>query len=80
MLDLRAVEKLTDSPQVQATLVLVAIALLVQWYFSIPPKPKFPKAELDTKDWHGSFMKARSKVCHHPENPDCHANRELDRL
>jgi len=68
MLDSRALEKLAASPSIQATLALLAFAFVVQWYFNLPPAPNFPKAELDEKDWHGSLMKAKSKVyCHrHP--------------
>jgi hypothetical protein len=63
MLDSRALETLAASPSIQATLALLVVGFVVQWYFSLPPAPKFPKADLDEKDWHGSLMKAKSKVC-----------------
>lgn len=62
MLDSQVLTKLAASPAAQATLILLVVALVVQWYFSLPPSPKFPKAELDETDWHGSLMKAKSKV------------------
>lgn len=65
MLDSQVLDRLAASPSAQATIVLVAVALIVQWYFNLPPNPKFPKAELDETDWHGSLMKAKSKVRRH---------------
>lgn len=62
MLDSQVLNRLAASPAAQATLILLVVALVVQWYFSLPPSPKFPKAELDETDWHGSLMKAKSKV------------------
>jgi len=67
MLDTRAFETLAASPSLPATVVLLLFVLAIQWYFSLPPRPKFPRAELDEKDWHGSFEKAKSKVRHRAE-------------
>lgn len=62
MLDSQVLNRVAASPAAQATVILLVVALVVQWYFSLPPSPKFPKAELDETDWHGSLMKAKSKV------------------
>ncbi|CAN8102035.1 unnamed protein product [Discula destructiva] len=61
MLDLRTLETIAASPSTQATFALIVIAFAVQWYFSLPPAPKFPVADLDENDWPGSLMKAKSK-------------------
>jgi gliotoxin biosynthesis cytochrome P450 monooxygenase len=63
MLDNRSLEALITSPGVQATVALLLFSFVLQWYFSLPPAPKFPKADLDEKDWHGSLEKAKAKVC-----------------
>lgn len=62
MLDYDTLAGLAASPAVHATLALLFVAFLVQWYFSLPPAPKFPEAELDPDDWHGSLMRAKTKV------------------
>jgi hypothetical protein len=62
MLDLRSVQNFAASPGVQATAALLIVSFVIQWYLSLPPKPKFPIGDLDEKDPHGSFMRARSKV------------------
>lgn len=56
------VEALIASPSIQAAVVLVFISFAIRWYISLPPSPKFPKAELDDSDWHGSFLRAKIKV------------------
>lgn len=62
MLESQVLDRVAASPAAQATVILVVVALVVQWYFSLPPSPKFPTAELDETDWHGSLMNAKSKV------------------
>ncbi|RYP86000.1 hypothetical protein DL769_000863 [Monosporascus sp. CRB-8-3] len=44
-----------------ATVVFILISFGIRWYLNIPPKAKFPRAELDPDDWHGSLMKAKAK-------------------
>ncbi|KAF4469441.1 Cytochrome P450 [Fusarium albosuccineum] len=61
-----AVEALASNPSFQATLALVLVSVVVRWYFSQPPNPKFPKADLDESDWHGSLMKAKTKYQNRP--------------
>jgi hypothetical protein len=56
-------EAFAASPSVQTALVLVLVSIAVRRYVGLPPRPKFPEAELDKSDWHGSFMKAKAKVC-----------------
>lgn len=62
MLDVQVLETLATSPTVQTTVALLLFSIVVQWYFNLPPNPKFPEADLDEGDWHGSLMKAKSKV------------------
>jgi hypothetical protein len=69
MLGSSTFETFAASPSIQATVALLFLGFVVQWYFSLPPAPKFPKAELDEKDWHGSLMKAKSKVCYCTRQP-----------
>ncbi|KAH6707961.1 cytochrome P450 [Leptodontidium sp. MPI-SDFR-AT-0119] len=66
MLYSSAFETFAATPSIQATVTLLLLGLAVQWYFSLPPAPKFPKADLDEKDWHGSLMKAKSKFQNKP--------------
>ena len=62
VLDVGVLEAVVRSPSVQATVALLFISFALQWYMSQPPKPKFPAAELDESDWHGSLMRAKTKV------------------
>lgn len=62
MLDIYGLEDYGKSPTVIATAALVLISIAVQWYLNLAPKSKFPVAKLDQKDWHGSLMRAKSKV------------------
>ena len=62
MLDTHTLKTLAASPSIQATAALLFFSFVLQWYFSLPPKPKFPRADLDEKDWHGSLERAKSKV------------------
>lgn len=64
LLDTGILEAVAMSPSVQGTVVLLLISIALQWYMNQPPRPKFPEAELDETDWHGSLMKAKTKVCY----------------
>jgi hypothetical protein len=45
-----------------ASVVFILLCFGIRWYLNIPPKPKFPRAELDPNNWHDSLMKAKAKV------------------
>lgn len=62
MLDTLTLKTWAASPSIQATAALLFFSFVLQWYFSLPPKPNFPRADLDEKDWHGSLERAKSKV------------------
>jgi hypothetical protein len=62
MLDTLAVRTLAVSPSIKLTLALVLFSFVMKWYFSLPLRPNFPEAELDERDWHGSLMRAKTKV------------------
>lgn len=61
LLDTGVLEAVATSASVQATVFLLLISFALQWYMNQPPRPKFPEAELDEKEWHGSLMKAKQK-------------------
>lgn len=63
VLDIGLLEAVVRSPSVQGTVALLLISFVLRWYMSQPPRPKFPEAELDESDWHGSLMRAKTKVC-----------------
>lgn len=69
MVDMYLIQTLATSFTLQATIALLLLSCAVQWYFSLPPKPRFPEAELDQRDWHGSLYRAKSKVS--PESSRC---------
>ena len=62
MLDIPKFQTFVVSPHVLAILALLLFVCGGKWYLNLPPKPKFPIAELDEDDWHGSLMRAKTKV------------------
>lgn len=62
MLDTLGLEALAASPSIQITFAFVLVTFGVKSYLSLPPRPKFPEAELDDRDWHGSLRRAKAKV------------------
>jgi hypothetical protein len=50
MLDSSAFETFAASRFIQVAVSLLFLGFVVKRYFSLPPTPKFPKAELDEND------------------------------
>ncbi len=52
------------SPIILGLVILALIAYSTAVKRQRQPKLDFPSAEIDESDWHGSLMRAKTKVCY----------------